>query len=59
MRSSSRRGRTLAGLGLNQLGRGKFARRGVFLAEALDPVASMAEMEEAGLAVGVTDLPAV
>ncbi len=41
-----------------QFARAEIARRGVFPAEVLDPVAYVAEMERVGLPVGVTDLPA-
>ena len=47
-----------AACAVTQFARGEIARRGVFPAEVLDPVAYVAEMERVGLPVGVTDLPA-
>ena len=47
-----------AACAVTQFARGEIARRGVFPAEVLDPMAYMAEMEKVGLAVGVVDLPA-
>jgi saccharopine dehydrogenase (NAD+, L-lysine-forming) len=46
-----------AACAVTQFARGEIARRGVYPAEVLDPVAFMAEMAKVGLAVGVLDLP--